>query len=93
MGFFRLNDFTAQVIFTAIKDFITGLGLSFENLVGQAYDGAAVMAGAKGGLQTLIRQLQPSAIFLHCLAHSLNLVIVGATKNCHSSVSRFFEVE
>lgn len=38
----------------------------FEKLVAQTYDGAAVMSGEKGGVQTIIRNEIPGAIFVHC---------------------------
>ena len=46
-----------------------------ENLVGQSYDGAAVMSGAQGGVQAKIREICPMAFFIPCYAHILNLVL------------------
>jgi hypothetical protein len=45
---------------------------------GQGYNGSRVMSGAYGGVQALIRQVQPSALYLHCEAHNLNLTINDA---------------
>ena len=47
---------------------------------GQAYDGAANMSGYISGVAARIQRVEPSAIFVHCLAHSNNL--------CLKSVSR-----
>ena len=41
----------------------------------QTYDGASVMSGKIGGLQTLVRQEYSFAFFFHCAAHRLNLVL------------------
>ena len=46
-----------------------------ENCVEQGCDGASVMAGYKGGVQTFIREKAPSAIYVHCVSHALNLVL------------------
>ena len=56
---------------------------------GQAYDGASVMSGIKGGLQTQIKALSPNAIYVHCCAHVLNLVTIAAM-SVNSEVELFF---
>ncbi|XP_071035380.1 52 kDa repressor of the inhibitor of the protein kinase-like [Parasteatoda tepidariorum] len=43
--------------------------------VGQGYDGFAAMAGQEGGVQKLIRDKYPKAMFFNCANHALNLVI------------------
>jgi hypothetical protein len=44
-------------------------------LIAHTYDGAAVMASQHAGIQAKIRDLYPNAIFVHCYAHRLNLVL------------------
>lgn len=54
-------------------------------LVSQTYDGAAVMSGEHSGLQRRVREKCPQAIFVHCYAHRLNLVLsqaVSFIKQC-----------
>ncbi|XP_067286713.1 zinc finger MYM-type protein 1-like [Pseudorasbora parva] len=51
-------------------------GISQLKCVAQTYDGAAVMSGATGGVQSLFREKHPEAV--HCYAHELNLVL------CHT---------
>jgi len=46
------------------------------HLRGQGYDGAANMSGQKSGVQKLIPDQQPKAMYTHCAGHSLNLAIV-----------------
>jgi hypothetical protein len=43
--------------------------------VAQPYDGAAVMAGEDAGLQAKLREHCKDAVFFHCYAHRLNLVL------------------
>lgn len=57
-------------------------GLEYkENLVGQGYDGAAVMRGAHAGVQAKVKQVAKHAFYVHCSAHCLNLVIVDTVKS------------
>nr|XP_054594234.1 zinc finger MYM-type protein 1-like [Nothobranchius furzeri] len=50
-------------------------GLDYKNnLIGQAYDGAAVMSGKHSGVQAKIKETAPFAFYIHCSAHCLNLV-------------------
>lgn len=46
-----------------------------SKLIAQSYDGAAVMSGELGGLQAKVRETYPSSLFVHCMAHRLNLVL------------------
>lgn len=50
-----------------------------SKLICQSYDGASVMAGEVSGLQTRVKETFPNALFVHCLAHRLNLVL---SKSC-----------
>jgi len=67
--------------------------------VAQTYDGAAVMSGQHNGLQTLVRSKCKNAIFVHCYAHKLNLILkqsIDYIKECKiffitlSGLSSFF---
>lgn len=44
-------------------------------LVGQCYDRASVMSGHLNGFQQIIEENAPQAVFVHRLAHHLNLVL------------------
>uniref|UniRef100_A0A8C4RMG3 HAT C-terminal dimerisation domain-containing protein n=1 Tax=Erpetoichthys calabaricus TaxID=27687 RepID=A0A8C4RMG3_ERPCA len=56
-------------------------GLDYKNnLIGQAYDGAAVMSGKHSGVQDRIKEKAKYAFYIHCSAHHLNLVLVDAIK-------------
>ena len=49
---------------------------------GQAFDGASNMSGIRNGVQALIKQEESKALYVHCLAHSLNLCVQEVTKKC-----------
>lgn len=77
-------------VFSLINEFQFG-----DKLVAQTYDGCSVMAGVHNGLQQIIRAKYQSALFVHCYAHKLNLVLkqsVTGIKECKYSiwVRKFF---
>lgn len=49
-------------------------------MVGQAYDGASVMSSKHSGVQSRIKEVARHAFYVHCNAHSLNLVPVDTVK-------------
>ncbi|KAM0038019.1 putative ribonuclease H-like superfamily [Helianthus debilis subsp. tardiflorus] len=57
---------------------------------GQGYDGASNMRGEFNGLKALILKDNPSAHYIHCFAHQLQLVIVAVAKK-HAGVKTFYE--
>jgi len=58
-------------------------------IVAQTYDGASVMSGAVGGLQAKIREKYPTAVYFHCAAHKLALVVTDTCKHIRSSITFF----
>ncbi|CAH1110673.1 unnamed protein product [Psylliodes chrysocephalus] len=52
-----------------------------SNLVAHSYDGTAVMAGHLRGLQAKVKEKFKHAIFVHCIAHILNLVLSRSMDN------------
>ena len=58
-------------------------------IVSQGYDGASVMSGHCNGVQQCIRKVVPQAIYIHCQAHCLNLVLVDCVKT-NPYASEFF---
>ncbi|XP_060846373.1 zinc finger MYM-type protein 1-like [Rhopalosiphum padi] len=69
----------SEILLTEIKNWNIG-----DKLVCQTYDGAAVMAGQKNGVQAIIKQSYPKAMFIHCYAHQLNLVFLHGSKSIKS---------
>ena len=66
-------------------------GLDSDLIRGQAMDGCLTMSGIRGGLQTLVREISPTALYVHCVAHRLNLVLVKTATNS-VQVKSFFGV-
>lgn len=64
-------------------------GLELKNMYGQGYDGAANMSGTYKGLRARILAHNEKALFVHCKAHCLNLVLVEASKSNKNFVTFF----
>lgn len=47
-------------------------------MYGQGYDGASNMSGKFKGVQTIIRNKYPRALYVHCAAHTLNLAVFSS---------------
>ncbi|XP_034033315.1 zinc finger MYM-type protein 1-like [Thalassophryne amazonica] len=81
---------SAQGISAKILEIIEPLGLDPSLCVGFSFDGASVMSGHKGGVQVILKETFPHAVYVHCNSHRLNLVLSAVTK-ASGHVSTFFE--
>jgi len=64
--------------------------IDIKKLRGIGFDGAANMSGVYSGLQARIKHTQPLALYVHCAAHNLNLVINDSVKNI-TEIQNFYE--
>ena len=63
--------------------------IDFNDCRGQSYDNASNMSGRYSGMQARLRSVNPLAFYIPCMAHSLNLVGVGAVDCCVDAMSFF----
>ena len=82
LGLIQLPNTKAVTIFGVIKDILIRCSLPMSQCRGQAFDGASNMSGIRNGVQALIKQEESKALYVHCLAHSLNLCVQEVTKKC-----------
>ncbi|GAB0098330.1 zinc finger MYM-type protein 1-like [Sergentomyia squamirostris] len=54
--------------------------INFADCRGQSYDNASNMSGKYKGMQAILKDKNPYAVFIPCAAHSLNLVVKAAAK-------------
>lgn len=76
--FIRFNDVSADRSAVSLSNHVIPFINEFscgDKLIAQTYDGGSVMAGQHGGLQKLIKDEFPQAMFIHCYAHQLNLIL------------------
>ena len=76
MDFIVVDRITGNAIAKAILQCLSQWNLSLANLRGQCYDGSSNMAGARSGCKAIILQKAPMAVYTHCAAHQLLLVLV-----------------
>lgn len=69
------NGMAAQDLLRRVTETLHTLGLDTTRIRGQGYDGASTMSGAFRGLQAEIKKISPSAAYVHCASHVLNLTI------------------
>jgi hypothetical protein len=90
-SFIRITKKTADGISQSIKIVIGPLLHRTPNkLIAQTYDGANVISGAIGGVQTKIKDTYKHGHFVHCYAHQLNLIMQKATSQ-NPKVNFFFK--
>ncbi len=94
ISFIKLERVRAADIASAIVQSLEGIGLSLDNLRGQGYDGASTMSGVKAGVQAIIQERPPKALYTHCAGHSLNLAILNSCsipsiRNCIDQIKGF----
>ncbi|XP_076311738.1 zinc finger MYM-type protein 1-like [Tachypleus tridentatus] len=82
LGLYSVSNTTGETISSTILDVLTRLNLPLSGLRAQTYDGAATMSGAYSGCQAKITEKQPSALFFHCGAHKVNLIMQHADEAC-----------
>jgi len=82
LGFVNVSQSqTAASLLSFILSFLKEINLDNIPIIVQSYDGASVMSGCRGGVQTLLKKYHSSAVYIHCMAHRLNLVVIDMCKN------------
>ena len=89
LGIVRACEVDAQSLTQYLLDFLQDKGLDIKKLRGLGFDGANTMPGAKSGVQLRVRFHSPSALYVHCRCHQLQLASVHAADE-HNEVKRMF---
>lgn len=76
--FYETANTSAETLFAIILDVLARFNLDISELRGQCFDGASNVSGRISGLQARIREVEPRAVYVHCVAHTLNLVVQDA---------------
>ena len=85
---------TAENLYDLITTTLKSKDISFHKLIAQAYDGASNMSGCYNGLRALIQQrINTSIVYIHCYAHTLNLVMADSAAVAVDVVTLFGNLE
>ncbi|CAK9291502.1 unnamed protein product [Gordionus sp. m RMFG-2023] len=72
MRFISIQDMRGECLDNTID---VHLKINVNFMRGQGYDGAPAMSGHLNGVQSHLLKKYPTAIYVHCASHSLNLAI------------------
>lgn len=84
IGLFSVDKTDATTLVSVLKDVLIRCNLPLSKCCGQTYDGASNMAGHLNGVAAKLSHEEPKALFVHCLAHSINLCLQDCAKLCKS---------
>lgn len=77
-AFVKSDDITAKGITELITNQLDEYAVAVAKIICQCYDGANVMSGKYGGVQTLIQEFFGRKIpYIHCFNHRLHLVVIA----------------
>ncbi|CAN0903710.1 Zinc finger MYM-type protein 1, partial [Linum grandiflorum] len=91
LSIYHVPNTKALTLRNEIESMLLKHGLSFSKIRGQGYDGASNMKREVNGLKKLVFSETPSAYYIHCFAHQLQLTRVVVARN-HGEISLFFNV-
>lgn len=78
LQFVPVTDMSGKGLAQVLIESLGSIGVNLSYLRGQGYDGASAMRGLFNGVQPIIKQSYPLALYIHCCSHSLNLAISDA---------------
>lgn len=93
LGFVKTEKMDAKSVANKLLSTLREWGLQTENMVGQGYDGAAVMSSDQNGVQAKIRQHCKNAVYVHCRSHVLALALAAGCRNIPPIRNMFDKVE
>nr|XP_054594826.1 zinc finger MYM-type protein 1-like isoform X2 [Nothobranchius furzeri]XP_054594921.1 zinc finger MYM-type protein 1-like isoform X2 [Nothobranchius furzeri]XP_054595126.1 zinc finger MYM-type protein 1-like isoform X2 [Nothobranchius furzeri] len=89
LGFFEAVESTGSHLASMTLDKLKELDIPFEDCRGQSYDNGSNMRGKNKGVQARLLQENPRALFMPCVAHTLNLVVSDAANDSVDAMSYF----
>ena len=87
LGIIPAKATTGEPIAGYLSAFVLSRKIGFEKVRGLGFDGASTMSGYRSGIQARLRLLAPSALYVHCNCHKLQLAAINAAGE-HRGVKR-----
>ncbi|XP_058753516.1 uncharacterized protein LOC131626697 [Vicia villosa] len=91
LGIVHVKSTTTIALKVVVEELFCKHGLTTSRIRGQGYDGADNMQGEFSGLKSLILSENPSAFYVHCFTHQLQLTLVVIAKD-HLQVCGVFNL-
>ncbi|XP_065652831.1 zinc finger MYM-type protein 1-like [Hydra vulgaris] len=92
-GFFHITDSTGSGLVETFLNLLAEYNLDLMNCRGQSYDNGANMRGQYKGVQALIKEKNPRALYAPCANHTFNLMVCGAAKSVSIAINFFGTVQ
>ncbi|KAK9664569.1 hypothetical protein RND81_14G052400 [Saponaria officinalis] len=89
LEFLEVNDTTGLGLFIELQKVLKSLNLNIDDIRGQCYDNGSNMKGKHQGVKKRLLKVNPSALYMPCACHSLNLALSDMTHSCVRAVSFF----
>ena len=95
LQFVPITDLSGKNLASTILNNLSDIGIDVSKMRGQGYDGATAMSGRLNGAQAYIREIIPTALYVHCAAHSLNLAVSNScdllpVRNCMGTIASVY---
>ena len=87
LGIVPAKKTTAEAIAEYLYAFLESKDIDIKKMRGLGFDGANTMSGQRSGVQLRLQLHSPSAIYVHCRCHQLQLATLNAA-NEHNEVKR-----
>ena len=96
LQFVPITDLSGKNLASTIITKLSQFGINVSKMRGQGYDGAAAMSGKLlNGAQAHTIEIIPTALYVHCAAHSLNLAVSNSCdlppiRNCMGTIASVY---
>lgn len=74
----RLKNLDSDSVFSTLQAVLITINVSWNSVSSVCFDGASTMSGHVAGVQAKCKEQNNKLVYVHCYAHSLNLVLVDA---------------
>uniref|UniRef100_H2ZXC9 DUF4371 domain-containing protein n=1 Tax=Latimeria chalumnae TaxID=7897 RepID=H2ZXC9_LATCH len=91
--FHDLSGSSTEDFFSVQELSLETVNINMAHCRGEAYDGPSITLGNISGLQSYVKEVSPRALFVHCCAHNLNLVLMDAASCCANAQLFFGTIE
>jgi len=81
VGLTVVKDRTVKGLTETLTGVLDNLGLELANFRGKSYDYGSNIMGIQNGVQALVQEKFPEALFIPCFSHSLNLLLCDAASS------------
>ena len=93
--FVPITDLSGKNLASTIITKLSQFGINVSKMRDQGYNETAAMSGKLNGAQAHIREIIPTALYVHCAAHNLNLAVSNSCdlppiRNCMGTIASVY---